>query len=132
MARCDDCMKNPVHPDKKCCFNCARVGTDCEVWHNFGEDCPGWESKVVTNADKIRAMTDAELAEFFSSLAYGRNTPWCEQFARKFCDNCPSEMYRIKETGQVLRLYECDFADAKCPHGSDIVWWLRQPAEETK
>ena len=62
MARCDDCMKNPIHLDKKCCFNCARSGPDCEVWHNCGDDCPGWDGKVVTNADRIRAMTDEELA----------------------------------------------------------------------
>lgn len=68
MARCDDCMKKPFHPDKKCCFNCASVGTDCEVWHNCGEDCPGWKSKVVTNADRIRAMTDEELAELFRDI----------------------------------------------------------------
>ena len=63
MGRCDDCMKNPVHPDKKCCFNCARVGPECEVWHNCGEDCTGWKSKVVTNAQKIRAMSDEEMCD---------------------------------------------------------------------
>ena len=68
MVRCDYCMKNPVHPDKKCCFNCARSGTDCEVWHNCGEDCPGWKSKVITNGDKIRAMTYAELEEFLREV----------------------------------------------------------------
>lgn len=74
MGRCDDCMKNPVHTDKKCCFNCARSGTDCEVWHNCGEDCPGWKSKVVTNADKIRAMTDEELA-YWIMCPY--DSPYC-------------------------------------------------------
>ena len=64
MGRCDDCMKNPVHPDKKCCFNCARVGPGCEVWHHCGEDCTGWKSKVVTNADKIRAMSDEEMCNW--------------------------------------------------------------------
>ena len=68
MGRCDDCMKNPVHPDKKCCFNCARVGPECEVWHNCGEDCTGWKSKVVTNADKIRAMSDEELNKLFHEI----------------------------------------------------------------
>ena len=74
MARCDDCMKNPVHPDKQCCFNCARSGTNCEVWHKCGEDCPGWEIKVVTNADKIRAMTDEELA-YWIMCPY--DSPYC-------------------------------------------------------
>ena len=90
------------------------------------EYCTGFEP--ITNADRIRAMSDEVLAEWLSALAYGRDTPWSDQFKRKYCDNCPSEMYKIKETGKVLRLYECDFADGKCPHGSDIVWWLQQPA----
>ena len=64
MGRCDDCMKNPVHSDKKCCFNCARAGPECEVWHNCGEDCTGWKSKVVTNAQKIRGMSDEELCNW--------------------------------------------------------------------
>lgn len=62
MSRCEDCMKTPRHPDKKCCFNCGRSGTNCEVWHNCGEDCPGWDERVKTNADRIRAMSDEELA----------------------------------------------------------------------
>ena len=68
MARCETCMTNPIYPDKKCCFNCARVNTNCEVWHNCGEDCPGWESKIKTNADRIRAMSDGELAWFLAEM----------------------------------------------------------------
>ena len=102
MGRCDDCMKNPVHPDKKCCFNCARVGPECEVWHNCGEDCTGWKSKVVTNAQKIRAMSDEELADFIYR---------CEMndidYANTFCDLCNGK-------------YECD----QCR-----LDWLKQPAE---
>ena len=73
MARCETCMTNPVHPDKKCCFNCAKSGTNCEVWHNCGEDCPGWDRKVVTNADRIRAMGDEELGIFLGEWA---DNPW--------------------------------------------------------
>lgn len=29
-----------------------------------------------------------------------------------------------------MDLHECDFTDGKCPHGSDIVWWLQQPVKE--
>ena len=86
MARCETCMTNPVHPDKKCCFNCARVNTNCEVWHNCGEDCPGWDSKVVTNADRIRAMSDEKLATWMAECnAYGERgdasqwLPWLQQ-----------------------------------------------------
>jgi hypothetical protein len=92
-------MKNPVHPDKKCCFNCARVGTDCEVWHNCGEDCPGWKNKVVTNADKIRAMTDKDLA--------------ISMFVSIDCSVCPC-------TGKCSNGSGCL---------DTILNWLQQPAE---
>ena len=105
-------------PDE--CIGCVVVGGKPT---NF-------KPKPKTNADRIRAMTDEELAKWIASIAFARETPWCAQFLEKFCISCPSEMYKIKETGQVLRLHECDFKDSECPHGNDIVWWLQQPAKE--
>lgn len=81
-----------------------------------------------TNADVIRAMTEEELADFLISVAYARNTPWCEPFARKFCDSCPTVEGLLN--GKTMSFHECEFADGKCPHGSDIIWWLQQPVEE--
>ena len=83
-----------------------------------------------TNADCINAMTIEEKAEFLSSIAYGRETPWCEQFAEKFCEACPVTKVEIPEYLNPLFLHECDFTDGKCPHGEDIAWWLQQPAGE--
>lgn len=94
------------------------------------EKATGKKFGVKTNADKIRSMSDEELAEFLYSIAYGRETPWCEQFAEKFCKACPVTKVDIPEYLNPLFLHECDFTDGKCPHGSDIVWWLKQPAEE--
>lgn len=102
--------------------NDAVFDPDCSAKH-----CTGFE--LMTNGDRIRAMTDEQLAELLEQTAYAGATPWCEPFARKFCDNCPTVEATIKETGQTMELNECDFADGKCPHGSDIVWWLGQPAE---
>lgn len=85
--------------------------------------------KPKTNADRIRAMTDEELADFLCGIAYAGNMPWCEPFLTRFCKSCPTVEGTIKETGQTMDFHECDFADGKCPHGSDIVWWLQQPAE---
>ena len=82
-----------------------------------------------TNAQKIRAMTDEELAEFLSSITYGRETPWSEPFARRLCDSCPT-VHGTYESGIEDDFHECDFLDGECPHGSAIVWWLKQPAEE--
>lgn len=82
----------------------------------------------MTNADRINAMAIEEKASFLESIAYARETPWSEAFAEKFCKNCPKPEYTLDD-GRKLRLNECDFVDGKCPHGSDIVWWLQQPAE---
>ena len=83
----------------------------------------------MTNAGRINAMTIEEKAEFLSSIAYARETPWSLPFAKKFCNICPKPEYTLDD-GRKLKLHECDFTDGKCPHGSDIVWWLQQPAEE--
>lgn len=97
----------------------------------FGKDGQptNWKEKTMTNADRIRAMSDEELAEWISDMAYGRTPPWSEPFERKFCDNCPT-VHCTYENGKEDDFRECDFVDGECPHGSDIVWWLKQPAEE--
>ena len=65
------------------------------------KDCP-WRTEPITNADRIRSMSDEELAEFIDR---------CEMndidYAKTFCDLC---------NGQ----YECD----QCR-----LDWLQQPAE---
>ena len=83
----------------------------------------------MTNADRIRAMSDEELACFIKKLAYNREPPWGDLFQETFCKGCPAQEYTM-ENGQKMRLRECDFADGECPHGSDIAWWLQQPAKE--
>lgn len=85
--------------------------------------------KPMTNADRINSMTIEEKAEFLSSIAYGRETPWSDPFARRLCDSCPT-VHGKYESGIEDDFHECDFVDGKCPHGGDIVWWLQQPVEE--
>lgn len=85
--------------------------------------------ETLSNGERIRRMTDEELAEFLCQLAYAGKDPWSEPFARLFCDQCPEPEYTLGD-GRKLRLHECDFSDGKCPHGNDIVWWLNQPAEK--
>ena len=84
----------------------------------------------MTNADRINAMTIEEKADFLSSIAYCRETPWSEPFARSLCDSCPT-VHGTYESGIEDDFHECDFVDGKCPHGSAIVWWLQQPAEDS-
>lgn len=63
MNQCPECEK-PKYV--KCCHNCKKDGEKCEVCHVCGDDCPGWEGMTKTNADRIRAMTDEELAHFLA------------------------------------------------------------------
>ena len=45
MIDCEACKTNPIHPDKKCCFNCGVNANKCQEWHHCGEDCPEWKSE---------------------------------------------------------------------------------------
>ena len=64
------------------------------------------QPKVETNADRIRAMSDEELAEFISRIEIGDFGQ--QVYGKTFCDMCKDQ-------------YECD--DCR-------LWWLQQPAEE--
>lgn len=83
----------------------------------------------MTNADRINSMTIEEKADFLSSIAYGRETPWSYRFVETFCKECTT-VHGTYESGVEDDFHECDFVDGKCPHGSDIVWWLQQPSED--
>lgn len=69
----------------------------------------GCDNRIVsqiTNADRVRAMSDEELADFISRIEIGDFGP--QVYGKTFCDMCDGQ-------------YECD--DCR-------LWWLRQPAEE--
>ena len=88
---CKDCHSRCVHAGKDRKFVCIN-GVSCKIK----------TGKSQTNADRIRAMSDEELAEFIYR---------CEMseidYAKTFCDLC---------NGQ----YEC---------GQCRLDWLQQPAE---
>ena len=88
------------------------------------------EKPTMTNADRIRAMSDEELAKFLDQIAYARETPWSIPFQKKICNNCPTTTCTVEGYDHPMELNECDFADGECPHGSDITWWLQQPSRE--
>lgn len=72
----------------------------------FGDS---WQCDYIptpTNADRIRAMSDEELAEFISRIEIGDFGS--QVYGKTFCDMCKGQ-------------YECD--DCR-------LWWLQQPAEE--
>ena len=87
---------------KNCRSICIHAGKDRDFVCVNGVSCKITTGKSQTNAQKIRAMSDEELAEFIYR---------CEMseidYAKTFCDLC---------NGQ----YECD----QCR-----LDWLKQPAE---
>ena len=87
---------------KNCHSLCIHAGKDRKSVCINGVSCKITMEKSQTNADRIRAMSDEELAEFIYR---------CEMseidYAKTFCDLC---------NGQ----YECD----QCR-----LDWLQQPAE---
>ena len=65
MADCSKCKRIDI----KCCTTCKKDADKCGVLHHCGSDCPKHESRIITNADRIRSMTDAELAEFINTVS---------------------------------------------------------------
>lgn len=94
--------------------------------HKNGHRGPS-KPQGMTNADRIRAMSDQELAAFLGGVCYGRDEPWERQFKAACCDCCPT-VEVTDEDGKHCNLHECDLADGICPHGDSVLWWLKQPA----
>lgn len=85
---------------KNCRTKCVHAGKDREFCYR-GESC---KKTGITNADRIRAMSDEELAKFLCDFRS------CDS-ALHPCDGCKAEPY--------------------CHTGhSGMIDWLRQPAEE--
>ena len=55
------CAKCKRPMELKCCHNCKKDASKCDVWHICGQDCKEWEKQIPTNADRIRSMSDEEL-----------------------------------------------------------------------
>ena len=87
------------------CENCTKYD-DCRTGSGLTWPCGAYVPKSVTNADRIRAMSDEELAEFISRIEIGDFGQ--QVYGKTFCDMCKGQ-------------YECD--DCR-------LWWLQQPAEE--
>ena len=94
--------KNPSATDLYC--------LDCGAWQKFAtkDEIRLYQCKKgpITNADRIRAMSDEELSEFISRIEIGDFGQ--QVYGKTFCDMCKGQ-------------YECD--DCR-------LWWLQQPAEE--
>lgn len=115
------CSSCPFHYAEE--VNCEKDGYiigHCTLGNARG--CP-----ITTTYESDRIIR--QLANFLSAAVYGGERPWESAFFKKFCAVCSGEEYTFSD-GQKMRLYECDFVDGKCPHGSDVLWWVRQQIEE--
>lgn len=80
----------------------------------------------MTNGDRIRSMSDEELAGFLDGISA---FDFIEKaFSKEFCNNCPPLTAEIPKRGvKTTRFKICDIEH--CPHGSPAHWWLKQPVE---
>ena len=69
-------------------MSCKDCNTHCYEQGSDGKMCMAWTKKPITNADRIRATTDEELAELFYS--YGICPPEWRREPCKFstCREC--------------------------------------------
>lgn len=82
----------------------------------------------MTNLQRIKTYSAQEMELFLLSLAYDGSNPWDKAFGDKFCKKCVP--YNCKtEDGRDVEVFECEFSDGKCPHGSEVSWWLEQEHE---
>ena len=86
------------------------------------KDCP-YRIEPLTNADRIRSMSDEELAEFIRSMVDESNS---HNVACYGCINYGTHHSDPANKGTYL--YECDDCENE-GIGLDVLKWLQQPAE---
>ncbi len=122
---CDSDCKN-----KECERNQSKIPRGfCVTCVNFSKDCENY--KRMTNGDKIRSMSDTELAQLFEKNFKIENIAesW---FEKSYCKNKEiCETFEGVCDGKVIRFNECDTPDG-CPHHKNktvIEMWLKSEVE---
>ena len=93
---------------------CVRCASDCRherTPYEIVVEC-GMYKPPMTNADRIRAMSDEELATMLNRFAEGENAP-------HYCRNLP-ECDADMEADRLIPLERCQAC---------LLCWLQQPAE---
>lgn len=72
MIYCNDCKFRITSNLRSEVSYCSYYNTPLEAVLG----CGSGKSKIITNADRIRAMSDEELAKFFDSELF--LSPWCD------------------------------------------------------
>ena len=92
MKNCSNC-KNHTWGDEW--WNCTPECNRCRYTKQQGEDVPSnWKPMPMTNADRIRAMTDEELADWHASCPYID-----KECTMKGCVKCVLEWLQQPEEG---------------------------------
>ena len=65
------------------CVNCKQNRSCTMCWKTSNKKCPYFIQK--TNADRIRAMSDEELAEFISACGCPDHRNYCEEVSCTVC-----------------------------------------------
>ena len=84
------------------------------------------DGKPVTNAERIRAMSDEELAEFIRSMVDGS---YNYDFACYKYTNYAT--HHSDPANKGIYLYKCDGCESE-GIGLDVLMWLQQPADNDK
>ena len=113
--KCEYCYLKDTRP----CYECSACMSGDD---HFRPAKP--EKKQMTNADRIRAMSDETLAEFIISMVDGNNN---HNVACYGCINYGTHHSDPVNKGTCL--YECDGCENE-GIGLDVLKWLQQQAEE--
>ena len=104
MYPCEDCHRPiGVH----CCHNCKKDANKCGEYHGCGS-CNAWENGVHTNADRIRAMSDEELADYMAK----------------------TQIANVAEALKLARIPWEQYPDLQELTAKECLEWLQQPAED--
>ena len=90
MATCRYCANL-----RRCIEKATNEGYEHNVDFDASSGCPNFGFKSNTNADRIRAMSDEELATIIHATSLGYKDEWCdyhcENQGEDGCDNCIKE-----------------------------------------
>lgn len=98
-------------------YKCCNVKCGSCVAHSMcgepGDAALSCTNRIVwkkTNADRIRAMSNEELAEFFCPETNG-NSPWCSPVGKTRCGKAPCKKCMLKWLLQPAKEREHDQTD---------------------
>lgn len=100
MQECDVCVYHDYLPDYPPCSNCL---SEHDVSGRFSLFCKALDESEIfeekpSNADRIRSMTDEELAEFLNCHNFCARNFDCEKGKRP-CKECNLDWLRTEVTG---------------------------------